>query len=176
MAKSDPEIALPKRRPAPKKAQTPLIRQLHVGARVASLVIGVAVCVIGFASLIGLATPSAGARYGGALALTLLIPGIIIYQLHPKDGGKLAPGVIPDLAGIVLMAIALIFALPFTSTMFIREGDRMAESGAWGFAVVTYWLGGATAVDKMPPPASSTSASTSASAPSASASGKGTGY
>src|SRR5262249_52137939 len=131
-------------------------------------------------ALIGLFTDSPAARYGGALALTLALPGIIIYQLHPKGGGKFAPGVLPDLFGIILIGLALIFVLPFTSKTLIPEGDRMAKSGLWGFAVVTYWLGGAAAVDKLPPAAASGSASASGSAPgappSAPASAKGTGY
>ena len=129
-------------------------------------------------SLLGLATTS-GWRYLGGALISIAIPAAVLYRLHPKDGGKLKPGVIPDIAGIILMIFAVLFATPVASGWLVGEADRLARSGAWGFAVVTYWIGGATPVDKMPvAPAGSGSASASASAsgsaaPPASASGGG---
>lgn len=143
----------------------PLLRQAQLAVRIASLVIGLSVSVVGFAALLGLMTES-GWRYAGALAIALAVPAVVIYQLHPKDGGKLKPGVIPDIAGIILMIFAVLFATPVASGMLVKEADRLARSGAWGFAVVTCWLGGATPVDKMPPaPGASGSVSASGAAP-----------
>jgi hypothetical protein len=156
---------------APPGGLPALIRQAQVVVRIAALVVGFSVSMLGFASLLGLATES-GWRYLGGAAIALVVPAAVLYRLHPKDGGKLKPGVIPDIAGILLMIFAVLFATPVASRWLVAEGDRLARSGAWGFAVVTYWLGGAMPVDKLPaaPVASGSAAASASGAPSASAS------
>jgi hypothetical protein len=150
--------------------------RLMLVTRLAAVLLGGFVTVVGLMAVVGLVTDSFFVRLLVGLVLAIGLPAFAADRLLKRT--KLAGGLtmVADVFAIVLLLIALVFVSVDVATkpLFIREGDRYARSGSTVTARIVYWIGGVSPVfpsDKGAPPAGSASASGSA-AGSASAKGK----
>lgn len=146
-------------------------------ARLAGVLLGGFVTLVGMMSLVGLLTDSFWVRLVVALVVVVGFPAFVSERVLKRTslGGGLA--MVTDIFAIVLLSVALVLvAADFASKpLFVREGDRYARSGSRAMARVVYFLGGVSPIfpdESGAPPAGSGAASGSASAsspPSASA-------
>ena len=142
------------------------LKQVKLWVRGVSIALGLFLAVLGWMSLIGLLTANFAVQIVFALVVALGTPTLLADRILKKYGAEGGLGFVADIFGVTLLGMAILFvaATPATRPLFKREGDRMAESGAKGFARITYWLGGLSPdFPDGPAPAASGSASASAS-------------
>lgn len=125
------------------RGPTAPMRRLMLGVRIAGVLLGGAVSVVGLMAIAGAVTESLLVRALFAVLVVTLVPGFLADRaLRMARGGGL--GLVADVVAMTVLALAIgIVAVgPRTSRLLVEEGDRHARAGSRALARFSYFVAG----------------------------------